>query len=665
MILKNEAKTITKALESIIDLVDEIIIAVDDKTIDSTYDICDGYLKSAASLKNKKCALSKYKFINDFATARNALIDQAQSDWVFILDGHEHLDPSSFRFLNMLKKSDVSAWDIFDFNIVEIDARSNVIFQQPRLFRKFIRYQQAVHNVIMEIDRRVALPQVVIYHDQPSEQLKQRQDQRQIMNVDQLLVKANEGDIRSMYYLGNTYYEFGSLDDCLLWYVKYLEAEGSNFYMERYAAKVQMAYAYKALGQKQEVKKILTSCFDEKVPLNEHLVMLGDLEFEDQMYEKAAYYYRLATSVKLPHRFVIISEAAYTWLPWYRLALCYLATDDLEGVRECINKGKQFAPEREEFFELENKVNEKIKIDGQKKKGKIYIVASLISFIEPIVNRLKQDYYIRFESNFNPANADLADVIWCEWADHNAIAVSNYKGRAKKILRIHAYEVFSQYMERINFDAFDKIVFIADHIKDHFTQKIKIDPGKIELIHNGVDLTKFQVAKDKKINNKIAYAGFISNKKGAPLLKHIMYSFPEMEFHIAGTFQEQDVELNFKNKTRPPMHDIFMYGWQEDLNAFFADKTYILNTSIREGCPVSVLEAMACGLEPLIFNWIGADKIFPRLNIFDSYQCLSMSILDNKVDFRANRRFVAAKYDFDKKYELIKMLIDDLIKEIK
>lgn len=658
MMLKNEAKTITKALESVIQLCDEVIIGIDDSTIDLTEQIVVNILKAY----QKKYLVETFHFNDNFSEIRNRFIDKASNDWVFILDGHEYVDPSSFRFLNMLKKSDVSMWDILDFNIVDIDAGSNVIFQQPRLFRKFIRYQQAVHNVIMEIERRVALPQVIVYHDQPSEQLKQRQNQRQIMNVDQLLKKANEGDIRSMYYLGNTYYEFHNYNDALLWYVKYLEAEGSNFYAERYAAKIQMAYAYKELHQKEETKKMLMSCFEEKVALNEHLIALGDLEFEDRMYEKAESYYRMATAIKMPHRFVIISEAAYTWLPWYRLALCYLANNDLEGVRECINKGKQLAPDREEFFEIETKVNEKIKVEGQKKKGKIYIVASLISFIEPIVNRLKQDYYIRFESNFNPANADLADVIWCEWGDHNAIAVSNYKGKAKKILRIHAYEVFSPYMERINFNAFDKIIFIADHIKDYFTQKIKIDSNKIELIHNGVDLDKYQVAKNKNVNNKIAYAGFISNKKGAPLLKHIIYSFPEMEFHIAGAFQEDDVYLNFAKKPYP---NLFIYGWQEDLDKFFADKTYILNTSIREGCPVSVLEAMACGLEPLIFNWIGADKIFPHLNVFDSYQYLRKAISDNKVDFWSNRKFVEAKYNFDKKYELIKMLINDLIKEIK
>ena len=81
--------------------------------------------------------------------------------------------------------------------------------------------------------------------------------------------------------------------------------------------------------------------------------------------------------------FLIISKACYGWLPWYRLALAYGMMNDLDGVRECIIKGKQLAPERDEFFELEDKIQQTVRLHDLKKKGKIYIVASLPRFITP------------------------------------------------------------------------------------------------------------------------------------------------------------------------------------------------------------------------------------------------------------------------------------------
>ena len=298
----------------------------------------------------------------------------------------------------------------------------------------------------------------------------------------------------------------------------------------------------------------------------------------------------------------------YTWMPWHKKALVAMARNDIAGLREAINKGKQFAPDRPEFFEMEQKLNDKVKKLGLVKKPKLYIVASIPTFIEPILNQLNNEYYLRVEQIFNPANADNADIIWCEWADHNAIAVSNYKGKAKKILRIHSYEVYSHFINQINFEAFDKIVFIAKHVQDYLAQRLSVNglADRFEVINHGVDLDKLQLNKHSP-NNKIAYAGFISNKKGAMQLLMIAEELKDYEFHVAGKFQEADIQRLYEHNKPDNM---FLYGWQNDLSQFYSDKTYFINCSPREGSPVAMLEAMACGLIPLTYNWVGVGEVF-------------------------------------------------------
>ena len=651
MVLKNEGRTVRKAIESVLPIVDEAVIGIDKSTSDNTRE------EVHAALGTKYSAFFDFEFKNDFSAIRNQFIEKANHEWVLILDGHEYLDQSSLTFLKELKNNPAPKVEIYDFNIFE--PTDDTYFQQPRLFRSGIRYELPIHNVISQRENRISFPQAIIVHDQPLDRYKQRRDQRREMNVKGLKEKADKGDLRSMYYLGDAFYELNDYKNAAYWFKKYIPK--SDFPHERYEARCRMALINDKQGDLESAEKYAMDCFNDDVNLNEHLIMLGDIHYKQENFYRAIYYYRLATTIKLPDIFLIVNKNCYSWFPWYKLALAYMSTNDIDGLRECINKGKQLAPDREEFYDIEDKLKEKMKMHNLEKKGKLYVVASLPIFIEPYLNALQDKYYLRFDTKFNPENAENADVILCDWLDHNAIAVSHYKGKAKKIIRVHAYEVFNDFfLNRIDFHGIDQLVFVAPHIKDFFNDKIQ---GwglylKQQVISNGVNLDKFQIAENKNFNQKIAWAGFITNKKGANLLLFLASSFPKYEFHVCGTFQEPDVAELFKHRKPDNM---FIYPWQEDLNGFFADKMYILNTSPREGCPVSVLQGMACGLEPLIFDWIGSEVITD--NRFKNREDLAVLLMNDEIDFGANRKKIEVKFDLKEKINQMINLVDNLIKE--
>lgn len=69
MIVKNEEKYIAKSIDSVKNIVNEIVI-VDTGSTDSTLEI----------LKNYNVKLYNYKWENDFASARNFAINKVKSD---------------------------------------------------------------------------------------------------------------------------------------------------------------------------------------------------------------------------------------------------------------------------------------------------------------------------------------------------------------------------------------------------------------------------------------------------------------------------------------------------------------------------------------------------------------------------------------------------------
>ncbi|OAB40038.1 hypothetical protein PMSD_03045 [Paenibacillus macquariensis subsp. defensor] len=84
MIVKNEAEHLATCLESVHEVVDEIIV-VDTGSTDSTIQIAQHYGANVIS----------FPWTSDFAAARNVGITQAQGTWILILDADEELDQIS------------------------------------------------------------------------------------------------------------------------------------------------------------------------------------------------------------------------------------------------------------------------------------------------------------------------------------------------------------------------------------------------------------------------------------------------------------------------------------------------------------------------------------------------------------------------------------------
>ncbi|MCA1055426.1 glycosyltransferase [Rossellomorea aquimaris] len=81
MIVKNEEESIARCLESVKDIVDEMII-VDTGSSDRTVEICEAY----------DAKVLAYEWNGSFAEARNHGIKQASGDWIIWLDADEELE---------------------------------------------------------------------------------------------------------------------------------------------------------------------------------------------------------------------------------------------------------------------------------------------------------------------------------------------------------------------------------------------------------------------------------------------------------------------------------------------------------------------------------------------------------------------------------------------
>lgn len=283
---------------------------------------------------------------------------------------------------------------------------------------------------------------------------------------------------------------------------------------------------------------------------------------------------------------------------------------------------------------------------------KIYFVASNDLFIKQIIRNLESIGIDTVTTNrFDKQIAGYSDVIWCEWADENAIEVSRYVTKAKKILRVHSYEAFTDIWGIVNPDSFDSVIFVSEHIRKEVERRIGREISNAIIISNYLDIDKYY--SKEKTGNKIAYAGYICRKKGIGELLMIAQEFSNYEFYIAGTIQDADIGYWF-GKNKPS--NLHLMEWTDDIAGFYSDKDYVLNTSLRESFSVSTVEAMLCGCKPIVRNWDGAGDLYPQVCIWENMSDILDTLTDGReIDYR---EFAINKLSLDKVMDKIIDVID-------
>ncbi|MDB9303731.1 TPR domain-containing glycosyltransferase [Nodularia spumigena] len=137
MIVKNEAATLPKCLNSVKGVVDEMII-LDTGSSDRTPDIAQEF----------GAKVYHFQWCNDFSAARNAALKYVTGDWILVLDADETLSPSIVPQI----RSAIESEEYLLINLVrqEVGAEQSPYSLVSRLFRNHphIQFQRPYHALV-------------------------------------------------------------------------------------------------------------------------------------------------------------------------------------------------------------------------------------------------------------------------------------------------------------------------------------------------------------------------------------------------------------------------------------------------------------------------------------------------------------------------------------
>ena len=243
MIVKNEEKYIAKSIDSVKDIINEIVI-VDTGSTDSTLEI----------LKNYNVKLYNYKWDNDFASARNFAINKVKSDWILFLDADEILDEASKdNLINYINTTNLDGCHFIVYNYRSENQNDFTIHYAFRLFKnnKGYYYKGKIHEQIFNekyknITNRFSNEEIILHHYGYSVEVLEKKDKRS-RNIPLLLeaLKENPKDSFNLFNLGNEYLAQNDVNSALHHYeLSYSNLDLTKHYSVHLLYRMAVCYQY-------------------------------------------------------------------------------------------------------------------------------------------------------------------------------------------------------------------------------------------------------------------------------------------------------------------------------------------------------------------------------------------------------------------------------------
>lgn len=286
-ISKNEEENIKLSLNSIKDVVDEIVV-VDTGSTDSTVSIAKEY---GAKIYN-------YKWDDNFSNPRNLALDKASGEWIIFLDADEYFDEKIKKNIRrVIQKCDpyveVDGIMCKRINVNKDDYSIRATDFMLRIFRnsKTARYVGRIHENVHNNGERMKTyvaeeKELLIYHTGYSTEIVREKFERNLKLLEEDIRDGKETEM-TYFYLADCYMCIDRYSDAIENLDKFLSTGyvtlGFNTKPYQLKAVALMKLEYPFI----EVEEFLNNAIDKFPDFPEFYRLLADLYFNNSYFDKA------------------------------------------------------------------------------------------------------------------------------------------------------------------------------------------------------------------------------------------------------------------------------------------------------------------------------------------------------------------------------------------
>lgn len=253
---------------------------------------------------------------------------------------------------------------------------------------------------------------------------------------------------------------------------------------------------------------------------------------------------------------------------------------------------------------------------------------------------------------------EWADAVLCMWASAWSGVLSRVGINKPLYVIARSFEIFEDTrvmgVTKVEWKNVDQLFMLNESHFDIFKKKVAgVNPI---FIKNGVDLDEWRIPDTKRYKDKIAWIVNINHKKGCELAMHaisqLRKKYKTVTLEHIGRVQADRVKIYIDNIAPYLGFQYFTYGFNEShkfVKSFLSDKQHILLSSIVEGHPMCILEAMAMGIRPFIHRYPGIEYQFPEEYIWNTFDDL-IKMYETPYEPEKHRAVIEERFDYRNTY---------------
>ncbi|MFD0826943.1 glycosyltransferase [Neobacillus sp. M.A.Huq-85] len=336
MIVKNEEKMLGACLESVKDLVDEIVI-VDTGSEDNTKEIARQFTD----------LIYDFEWVGDFAVARNFAFSKGTKDYLMWLDADDILlpvDRDKFLKLKQSMSPDVDVV-IMNYNLgVEEDGKAKVQFRRERLIKKSRNYSwvEPVHEYVeFNYSHNILQSDISISHRQRTNRITDRN----LKIIESVLEKKGVLNSRQLYYYGRELTANRRFKEATVAFDEFLlkdNNQSSSFYLTAFQ---DLYHCYTELNDKDKAIKSLLRSFEYIPPRAEIVSKIAYFYKEQGKITNAISWFQIALNLTKPTEDLgYIANDLWGFIPATELSTLYLTQGNIKEAVVYLKKAAEFNP---------------------------------------------------------------------------------------------------------------------------------------------------------------------------------------------------------------------------------------------------------------------------------------------------------------------------------
>lgn len=333
MIVRDEEDVISRCLDSVKDIVDEIII-VDTGSKDNTKEIVKGYTDKVFD----------FEWIDDFSAARNYSFSKATKDFILWLDADDViLEGDREKFKDLKQKLDHNVDIVMMKYNVGFDENGNITLSyfRERLLKRINNYQwmEPVHEYL-ELNGNIINSDICITHKKERPTV----GGRNIAIYKKAILRGTDLTPRGLYYYARELFYNEEYDDAIEYFNKFLDTE-KGWREDNISACHNLSICYNNKNDKKNMLRALLKSFEYDTPRAEICCQLGYYYLSNKEYEKAIFWYKLVLELEKPiDNWGFIQHDYWGYIPCIQLCVCYERLGNIEEAIKYNDRAAEYKP---------------------------------------------------------------------------------------------------------------------------------------------------------------------------------------------------------------------------------------------------------------------------------------------------------------------------------